>query len=117
MDKRYAMIQVIGGTLSVEYVKKRKRIAALQRTELFRFLGAEELAEIAQRAVKLHFKKGEMLFLSGEEAKGLFVVVKGQIGIFQRNAERREQVVMRMVLPPLSLLKSWCSMLGRIRCL
>jgi CRP-like cAMP-binding protein len=75
----------------VEYVKKRKRIAALQRTGRFRFLCAEELAEIAQRAVKRHFKKGKMLSLSGEEAKGLFVVTKGQIGIFRHNAERRNR--------------------------
>jgi CRP-like cAMP-binding protein len=77
----------------MENATKRNRIAALQRTELFGCLAAEELAEIAERAVELHFKKGEMLFLSGEEAKGLFVVVKGQIRIFQHNAKGREQVM------------------------
>ena len=41
---------------------KRKRIMALQRTSLFGCLTEEELADIAQRAVELHFKKGEMYF-------------------------------------------------------
>jgi len=72
---------------------KRSRITALQHTELFGCLTAEELADIAQRAAELHFKKGEMLFLSGEPAKGLFVVVNGQIRVFQQNAEGREQVM------------------------
>lgn len=60
-----------------------KRITALRHTALFGCLTEEELVDIAQRAVELHFKKGEMLFLSGEEAKGLFVVVSGKIRVFQ----------------------------------
>jgi CRP-like cAMP-binding protein len=32
--------------------------------------------------VELDFKKGEMLFPSGEEAKWLFVVVSGKIRVF-----------------------------------
>ena len=35
----------------------------------------------------------EMLFFSGEEAKGLFVVVSGKVRAFQQNAEGREQVM------------------------
>ena len=70
-----------------------KRITALQRTALFGCLSTEELADIAQRAAELHLRKGEMLFVSGEQAKGLFVVVNGQIRVFQQNAEGREQVM------------------------
>jgi CRP/FNR family transcriptional regulator len=70
-----------------------KRITALQRTALFGCLTEKELGDIAQRAVEVHFKKGEMLFLSGEEAKGLFVVVRGKIRVFQQNPEGREQVM------------------------
>jgi CRP-like cAMP-binding protein len=72
---------------------KTSKVTTLQHTELFGCLTAEELADIAQRAAELHFKKGEMLFLSGEQAKGLFVVVSGQIRVFQQNAEGREQVM------------------------
>ncbi|HUD56853.1 MAG TPA: Crp/Fnr family transcriptional regulator [Terracidiphilus sp.] len=72
---------------------KTKRIAALQCTALFGGLTAEALTEIAQRAVELHLQKGEMLFLSGEPAKGLFVVVSGKIRAFQQNEDGREQVM------------------------
>lgn len=70
-----------------------KRIPFLQRTALFGCLTEKELSDIAQRAVELHFKKGEMLFLSGEHVKGLFLVVSGKIRVFQHNAEGREQVM------------------------
>ena len=70
-----------------------KRISALQRTALFGCLAEEELADIAHRAAELHFEKGEILFVSGDQAKGLFVVVNGQIRVFQQNAEGREQVM------------------------
>lgn len=72
---------------------KTKRIAALQCTALFGDLTAEVLTDIAQRAVELHFQKGEMLFLAGEPAKGLFVVVSGKIRAFQQNEDGREQVM------------------------
>ncbi len=72
---------------------KTSKVTTLQHTELFGCLTAEELADIAQRATELHFKKGEMLFLSGEQARGLFVVVNGRIRVFQQNAEGREQVM------------------------
>ena len=70
-----------------------KRITALQRTALFGCLTEKELADISQRAVEFHFTKGEMLFLSGEEAKWLFVVVSGKIRVFLQNLEGREQVM------------------------
>ena len=72
---------------------KMNRIAALQCTMLFRGLATEALTDIARRAVELHLQRGEMLFLSGEPAKGLFVVVKGKIRAFQQNEDGREQVI------------------------
>ena len=72
---------------------KMNRIAALQCTTLFRGLATEALTDIAQRAVELHLQRGEMLFLSGGPAKGLFVVVKGKIRAFQQNEDGREQVM------------------------
>ena len=69
------------------------RMSALQRTALFECLTEKALADIAQRAKELHFQRGEMLFLSGEEAKGLFVVVTGKVRVFQHNARGREQVM------------------------
>jgi len=72
---------------------KTKRIAALRCTTLFGGMTSEALSDIAQRAVELHLQKGEMLFLSGEPARGLFVVVSGKIRAFQQNEDGREQVM------------------------
>jgi len=70
-----------------------KRIAALQRTTLFGSLTSEELADVAQRAIEIHFRRGEMLYLSGEAAKGLFVVIRGKIRAFHQDEDGRDQVM------------------------
>jgi CRP-like cAMP-binding protein len=78
-----------------------KKITALQRTTLFGCLPAKVLADIAISAVEMHFPNGKMLFFSGETAKGIFVVMSGEIRVFQQNADGREQV-MHIVLRALS---------------
>lgn len=70
-----------------------EKAAALRRTRLFGNLNVSQLSQIAGRTVRRHFKAGEMLFFSGEEAKGLFVVVSGRVRVFQQNAGGREQVM------------------------
>jgi CRP-like cAMP-binding protein len=70
-----------------------EKTAALKHTTLFGELSTKELSHLAKRAVKIHFKKGEMLFLSGEEATGLFVIIDGKVRAFQGNAEGREHVM------------------------
>lgn len=70
-----------------------QRIPALQRTALFGCLDGNALADVARRTTELHCREGEMLFLSGGEAKGLFVVVAGKVRVFQHSAGGREQVM------------------------
>lgn len=70
-----------------------RRIDALKRTALFGSLTQSVLAEIAERSKALHCRRGEMLFLAGEEAKGLFVVVQGKVRVFQHSPAGREQVM------------------------
>jgi cAMP-binding proteins - catabolite gene activator and regulatory subunit of cAMP-dependent protein kinases len=70
-----------------------QKAAALKHTTLFGELSAKELSHLAKQAVAVHFKKGEMLFLSGENATGLFVIVDGKVRAFQHNAEGREHVM------------------------
>jgi CRP/FNR family transcriptional regulator len=72
---------------------KIKRIEALQCTTLFGGLATKELADVAQRAIELHLQKSEMLFLAGESAKGLYVIIDGKIRAFQQNEDGREQVM------------------------
>lgn len=69
------------------------KITALQRTKLFGNLDTKELAQIAGQAVEMRFDAGKMLFFSGEDAKGLFVLVSGRVRVFQHNSEGREQVM------------------------
>lgn len=71
-----------------------ERIAALRRTALFGCLAEKELADIAQQALDFQFRQGETLFLAGEHAKGVFVVVSGDIRLFQHSAQGREQVIL-----------------------
>lgn len=70
-----------------------EKSAALKHTMLFGDLSTKELSYLAKHAVTVHFRKGEMLFLSGEEAKGLFVIIDGKVRAFQHNAEGREHVM------------------------
>ncbi|MEO8098552.1 MAG: Crp/Fnr family transcriptional regulator [Acidobacteriota bacterium] len=67
--------------------------AALQRSHLFGGLDAVALAELAQTAHTRELARGELLFLVGEEAAGLFVVVAGEIRAYRVNAQGREQTL------------------------
>lgn len=69
------------------------KIAALECTRLFSGSTKDELSWVAERAVEQHLKTGEMLFLSGDEARGLFVIVSGKVRAFKHNSEGREQVM------------------------
>ncbi|MBV9771810.1 MAG: Crp/Fnr family transcriptional regulator [Bryobacterales bacterium] len=66
---------------------------ALGRTVLFGDLQPEELAELATLARKRELAQGEVLFLAGEKAAGLFVIVSGQIRAFRVNTQGREQTI------------------------
>jgi CRP-like cAMP-binding protein len=69
------------------------KAAALGRTVLFGNLRPEELAELAKIARPRELAKGEMLFLAGEKAAGLFVIASGRIRAFRVNAQGREQTI------------------------
>lgn len=69
------------------------KVAALGRTPLFKELDAELLRALAARAVERSFRKGELLFVAGEEARGLYVIVVGAVRAFRESADGREQVI------------------------
>jgi CRP/FNR family transcriptional regulator len=69
------------------------KVAALGRTPLFKELDAELLSALATRAVERRFRKGELLFVAGEEARGLYVIVEGSVRAFRESADGREQVI------------------------
>lgn len=69
------------------------KIAALRRTLLFGSLADEELRALASRAVERRLAREEVLFIAGEEASGLYVVVSGAVRAFRAGPDGREQVI------------------------
>ena len=69
------------------------KIAALRRTALFSELDDGTLGALAGRSVERRFARDEVLFIAGEEARGLFVIVEGSVRAFRESVEGREQVI------------------------
>jgi len=69
------------------------KAAVLKRTVLFGDLQPEELVDLAALARKRELAQGELLFLAGEKATGLFVIASGRIRAFRVNAQGREQTI------------------------
>ena len=69
------------------------KVAALKRTPLFEELDHATLQLLAQYAAPRHYRKDEVLFLAGEKAHGLFVIVNGSVRAFRESLDGREQVI------------------------
>ncbi len=69
------------------------KITALRRTALFGELNETELRALAERAVERKLARDEILFVAGDEACGLFVVVSGSLRAFREGVDGREQVI------------------------
>src|SRR5215211_4620190 len=70
-----------------------EKIAALRRTALFGELDDATLGALAARAVERRYGRDEVLFLAGEEARGLYVIVEGAVRAFRESLDGREQVI------------------------
>ena len=69
------------------------KIAALKRTRLFERLDDNPVRLLAERAFERRFQKDEVLFVGGEEARGLYVIVEGAVRAFRVSLDGREQVI------------------------
>ena len=69
------------------------KIAALRRTVLFGELNEVELRALAERAITQNLSRGELLFMAGDEARGLYVIVEGALRAFRESLDGREQVI------------------------
>lgn len=69
------------------------KIAALRRAALFSELDDATLRSIAERAIARHFRKDELLFIAGDKAQGLYVIVDGSVRAFRESLDGREQVI------------------------
>jgi CRP/FNR family transcriptional regulator len=66
---------------------------ALKRTLLFGELDGPDLEALATRAVDRRLNRDEVLFMAGDPAGGLYVVVEGSIRAYRVNADGREQTL------------------------
>jgi CRP-like cAMP-binding protein len=69
------------------------KTAALKRSQLFAELDDNTIRVLSERAIERGFKKDEVLFIAGEEARGLYVIVKGAVRAFRTSVDGREQVI------------------------
>ena len=69
------------------------KIEALRRTALFGGLEEKELRALAERAVERRRTRNEILFMAGDEAQGLYVVIEGAVRAFRESPDGREQVI------------------------
>jgi len=69
------------------------KIAALKRTKLFEELDEDTLRALAERAFERRFQKDDVLFVTGEEARGMYVIVEGVVRAYRVSLDGREQVI------------------------
>jgi CRP/FNR family transcriptional regulator len=69
------------------------KTAALKRSPLFAELDDNTIRVLSERAIERQFKKDEVLFIAGEEARGLYVIVEGAVRAFRASLDGREQVI------------------------
>jgi CRP/FNR family cyclic AMP-dependent transcriptional regulator len=69
------------------------KVAALKRTPLFKDLDDTTLQVVAEHATVRRYRKDEVLFLAGEDALGLFVILNGSVRAFRESPDGREQVI------------------------
>lgn len=69
------------------------RTELLKQTLLFRDLDDVILRSLARSAVEKQLAKDEILFIAGDEAAGLYVVIEGSVRAFRTGSDGREQVI------------------------
>ncbi|MFH1766049.1 MAG: Crp/Fnr family transcriptional regulator [Gemmatimonadota bacterium] len=65
----------------------------LRGTSFFRDLSPEALDLVCERMVHRTAPAGTILFRKGEQARGVYVLVKGRVEIYRSTADGREQVL------------------------
>ena len=65
----------------------------LGTVQLWRGLPAEQLDVLAKVAIAQTYRKGEIIFLQGDEGRGFFVVISGKVKVFKSSPEGKEQIL------------------------
>ena len=69
------------------------KVAALKCTPLFKELDDATLGLLAEHAIPRHYRKDDVLFIAGQEAHGLFIIVNGSVRAFRESLDGREQII------------------------
>jgi CRP-like cAMP-binding protein len=72
---------------------KRSPAEELKGISFFRDLSPEALSLVSERMVHRTVPAGSILFRKGEQARGVYVLVKGRVEIYRSTADGREQVL------------------------
>jgi CRP-like cAMP-binding protein len=70
-----------------------ERAAQLKRASLFEAMSPDELDALARMARSRAFADGDVIFRKGDEASGLFLVVRGRVKISSGSRDGREVVL------------------------
>jgi len=65
----------------------------IKKTPLFSGLAPEEIEKIGDIAQEKKYKKNEVIFSEGEEAKGFFIVIAGRIKIYKISPDGKEKII------------------------
>jgi CRP/FNR family transcriptional regulator len=65
----------------------------ISNTPLFSGLSENQVQEISRIAVHKRFKKGETIFIEGDEGNGFYIVVEGSVKIFKLSLEGKEHIL------------------------
>jgi len=65
----------------------------LAATPLFKGLSEKQLDEIGAIAVEKTYRRGESIFMEGDEGNGFYIVAEGQVKIFKTSLEGKEQIL------------------------
>ncbi len=68
-------------------------LSFIDHVPLFKGLPSEQLERLARIAAFRTIKRGEVLFVDGEEANGFYVTVRGRVKVYKLSPEGKEQVL------------------------
>jgi CRP/FNR family transcriptional regulator, dissimilatory nitrate respiration regulator len=71
----------------------KKKQDIISNTLLFQGLGEKEIDRIGEIAVEKNFKKGDSVFLEGEESNGFYIIGEGLVKIYKLSSDGKEQIL------------------------
>ncbi len=69
------------------------KLSILKKAPLFSSLAERELKDLADFCVERRLGKGELLFMEGDEARGMYIIAEGAVKAYRESPSGREQVI------------------------